>query len=61
MMVNPSTGVDIQSIIEQMRTTQKAEDVNQPPSTPAAKTAAANQNQMSGKTPQGDYTFSVYA
>lgn len=61
MMVNPSTGVDMQNIIEQMRSAQQAANVNQPPQTPDAKTAAANQNQMNGKTPQGDYTFSVYA
>ncbi|GEM_PF-4260229 len=61
MMVNPSTGVDMQNIIEQMRSAQKSADVNQPPQTPDAKTTAANQNQLNGKTPQGDYTFSVYA
>lgn len=61
MVVNPSTGVDLQNIIEQTRSIQKAADVNQPPPTSDAKAAVVNQNQMDGKTPQGDYTFSVYA
>ncbi|QOX78768.1 hypothetical protein FY034_07430 [Trichlorobacter lovleyi] len=61
MMVNPSTGIDMQSVIEQARSAQKAANVNQPPQTPGAKTATVNQNQMDGKNPQGDYTFSVYA
>jgi len=60
-MVNPSTGIDMQSIVEQVRSAQKAANVNQPPQTPDVKTAAINQNQLGGKTPQGDYTFSVYA
>lgn len=60
-MVNPSTGVDLQSIVEQVRSAQKAANVNQPPQTPDAQTIADNRNQLSGKSPQGDYTFSVYA